>query len=71
MVPVGRMAALGGCEGPRGVNRENGGLTIEKIAGTTKDDIQVIKNRTEDYKAQVNKATTAGYTKNNRINDWP
>ena len=36
------------------VNRENGGLTIEKLAGTTKDDIQVIKNRTEDYKAQVN-----------------
>ena len=35
------------------VNRETGVLSIEKLAGTTKDDIQVIKNRTEDYKAQI------------------
>ena len=35
------------------VNRETGELTIEKIAGDTKGDIQVIKNEGEDYKVQV------------------
>lgn len=35
------------------VNRETGELTIEKIAGETKEDIQVIKNEGEDYKVKV------------------
>ena len=36
------------------VNRETGALSIEKLAGETRDEIQVTKNEGEDYIAHVN-----------------
>ena len=35
------------------VNRNSGELSIEKLEGTTRDEIQVVKNEGEDYKADI------------------
>ena len=35
------------------VNRNSGEISIEKLEGTTRDDVQVIKNEGEDYKVKV------------------